>query len=432
MKAKSPLLRRFVAQLGWKTLAELGTRVIGILFFIWVARQLGDTDYGRYSYPLALAGLWAVLLDWGQNALMVRDLGRQDFSRFPFLRRVLTLKLSASSLFLVCFVLACWFSAQALPFSWLVAAALFVLGQAWLDTLAAALNSQHLFQLEARLKIMQRLLVLIPQAMVLIIKPQIGLLLGVAAIAQLCSVLLAWLLARPALSDCARLPIAEPLQASAPSELSAPGYGYLLRTGMGFWLANIAWLLYLKVDLVMLPGLGRPLVELGWYQAAIRAYEMFALAGYLVSAALFPLLAARFKQSHPPAALLLKAWSQLALVALGLGFLAWFCAPMALVWALGPGFEPAGQSLAILSLSIPFVFMNQIGFNLLAALNRQSRVAIATSLCLALNICLNSFWIPASGQLGAAWSTVLADILLWLLISYFLLSQNSPNQPARP
>lgn len=422
MKAFSPLLQRFLTHLGWKTLAELGTRVIGLLFFIWLARQLGDADYGRYTYPLALAALWAVLLDGGQNALMIRDLGRQDFASGPFLRRVLGIKVIASCLFLSFFSVSCWLTDYSIPLSWLVAAAVFVLGQAWLDSLAAALNSQHLFQLEARLKIMQRLLLLIPQALVLIFSPQIPLLLGVAAIAQSATVLFAWLLARSALASSEKLAIE--------TESAVPSYGYLLRTGLGFWLANIAWLLYLKVDLVMLPLLGRPLVELGWYQAAIRSYEIFALVGYLVSAALFPLVAARFKHNRPPRSLLLKRWSQLGLLALGLGAVAHLLAPDLLVWALGQSYQPAGQSLAILTLSIPFVFMNQIGFNLLAALNRQGSVAIATSLCLALNICLNSFWIPVSGQFGAAWSTVLADILLWLLISYYLLSQNSPDRPA--
>ncbi len=423
MKPLSPLLNRFISQLGWKTLAEVGTRLIGLLFFIWIARQLGDQQYGRYSYPLALAALWAVLLDWGQNALMIRDLGRQDFARRPFLQRVLVLKLAASTLFFSCFLLTCWLSGHSLPTHWLIAAALFVLGQAWLDTLAAGLNSQHLFRIEARLKILQRLLLLLPQAAVLIFKPQISLLLWAAACGQIATVLLSWYLARKALSTASDLP-----QTSA---LPTPSYRYLVQAGLSFWLANIAWLLYLKIDLVMLPSLGRPLVELGWYQAAIRCYEIFALAGYLVSAALFPLIAAKFKQSPPKSALLARRWLQLAGVAASLGLLAWLLAPKVLVWTLGQEYLAAGQSLAILSLSIPFVFMNQIGFNLLAALNRQHRVAISTGLCLAFNICLNSFWIPQFGLFGAAWSTVLADLLLWLMISYFLLQKNKPNLSAR-
>lgn len=402
----------FLKKLGWKTLAEVGSRALSLLFFVALARLLGESAFGSYSIPLALAGLLAIFLDWGSNALMIRELARAPEQAPRLVFQVLALKLLASTSFGLALLITYLTLASPPPASWLLAAGVIWLGQAWLETLCAWLNAGQRFATEARLRLSYRLGVLLPQMLVLLLQHSshpkqalVGPLLAAAAWSQLLLLPLGWrLLQRFQL----RL------------QVNWQGFGQLFQQGWGFWLANVSWLLYLKLDLAMLPLLGRPAAELGHYQAAVRFYELLGLVGYLVSMTLFPQLAQLALQPSAfwQAVRRYRPWALGAGVALAtLGAL---LSPWLLPLLLGPGFAPAGQLLALLSLSAPFVLLNQIGFNLLGALGLQNRMALATALCLLLNACLNLWSIPHYGAWGAAASTLAADSLLCLLITLLL------------
>lgn len=401
----APTLIRLLRDFGWKTLAEGLSRILGLVFVVLLARSLGDEAFGLYSLPLALAGLLSVLLDFGSHSLIVRELARKPQQGDLILKHLVGLRLISSGVFVV-ILLACWplFASQTSALRILSAGAI-LLGQSWIDTWIALLNAREQFRIEARLRFWLKLGLLLPQLLVLGLWPGIDSVLLAGAFAHL--------LFLPVIAMQLKL-TREPVQKS-----------WLLRLfkdGFGFWLANVSFVLYLKLDLVLLPLLGRSSAELGWYQAAIRIYELLMLGGYLLSMAAFPKLSAlaqEREQFWPKALRWLGLSAGLGVIVALLGYVLSPWLPM----LLGPEFTPAVTSLQWLCLSIPAVYINLFGFNLLGALNRQNLTAWATGLCLALNLGLNLWLVPTQGHIGAAISTLCADVGLCLLLLVLIVSQ---------
>ncbi|MBF2053753.1 MAG: oligosaccharide flippase family protein [Candidatus Sericytochromatia bacterium] len=398
------LQQGFVRQLSWKTLSEVLSRLLGLLFFVLLARVLGDSGLGEYTLPLALAGLLALLLDWGSNSLLLREVAREPDRAGHWLSMALALKgLAALS-----FVLALWLWPWLLPLqitaSRLLAAGGLLLGQAGMDTLVAWLNARGAYRLELQLRLGSRLGVLALQLLLLGYWPAIDVLLWGAALGQLL-----------ALAVCLGVIWrVDPVRLSWPA--ARPLWQFFC-AGWTFWLANMAWLLYLKMDLAMLPLLGRPAEELGWYQSAVRFYEIPGLGAWLISVVALPRLSAKaaasssggadFKQAVDRGMRWLSPLSLLlALLAFGLG-------PLLIEALLGADYAPAARSFALLSLGLPGIFVSLFWFSVLGAAQRQRLVAWGTACCLALNLLLNSLWIPRWGQQGAALSTLCCDLLLW-------------------
>lgn len=400
--------------LGWKTLSELSSRALGLIFFFVLARSLGEQAFGQYSLPLAIAGLLAIVLDPGCHSLMIRDLAREPELEALHLRHLLAIRLGCSLGFFMLLLLAWPFFASQLSLFSLLAGGCVLFGQSWMDTQVAWLNAHQAFALEARLRFWLKLLVMIPPLLALAFKPDVESILWASALPHL--ICLPWFYWQ----------IKDRLQLKQGLEL--PRLKHYLAQGAGFWLAGISWILYLKLDLVMLPMLGRSSQELGWYQVAVRCYEILSLGGYLLSMTVFPRLSALAHQAEQR-----EFWQQarhLTKLSAGLGLGAalsgLLLAPL-LPWILGAGFEGARQALLWLSLGLPFVYLNFLAFNLLGSLGKQHLSAWATTLCLLCNAALNIFAIPYAGFVGAALSTLASDALLCLL----LLAQLYLLQPGR-
>lgn len=416
----------------WKSVTELLSRAISLVFIFVTTHLLGDQGYGAFSLPLAWAGLWALTLDWGTQHLLIRELG-ENKSPWLLIPQAMQLKVFATLTF--CGGLA--LSAQSLPLvpmQALAAAGLWSIAQSWNDSLFALLNAYERFQAEALYRNTMRLVLLLPQLLVLYLTREVWTLLWVSALTQSALTLLfyghvLWKLRKRFAS-----PEAPPVSAMLTFRLKP--LLNLWRAGLPFWWFNVAWLVYLKLDLVMLPGLMTPspssdvtpLQTLGWYQGAIRCYEVVALMGHILSMSLYPLWVRLPQPQRPGFWLRINGWLWPA--SIGIALIAYGLAPVGLPLLLGSSFAPATPLFRVLSLSLPFVIFNQIALHILSVQHRQHLTAIAASACLLLNGGLNLYFIPRYAATAAAWSTVAADITLSVLL--FSVSLLAPRTPADP
>jgi O-antigen/teichoic acid export membrane protein len=422
-------LKRFWHHVRWKSVTELLSRAISLIFIFMTTHLLGDQGYGAFSLPLAWAGLWALTLDWGTQHLLIRELGEQK-SPWTLIPQAMQLKLLATLTFGVGLALSAR-SLPQIPGHALAAAGLWSIAQSWNDSLFALLNAYERFQAEAVYRNLMRFVLLLPQVLVLYFVREVWTLLWVSALTQSVLTLIfyghvLWQL-RSAFQSPAALPWSTLLRFRVKPLLT------LWRSGLAFWWFNVAWLVYLKLDLVMLPSLltasplpgVNPLQTLGWYQGAIRCYEVVALMGYILSMSLYPLWVRLPQEKRPGFWLRLNGWLWPA--SLGVALMSYALAPVGLPLLLGATFQPAIGLFQILSLSLPFVIFNQIALHILSVQHRQQLTAMAATLCLILNGLLNFYFIPHYAATAAAWSTVAADILLsGLLFSVSLLPPRTP------
>ena len=80
----------------WMALYHGIAKLLKLVFIIYVARILGATDYGRFTFSLAFVTLFCVFFSLGINQIIIRDFARnkekeKEFSAILSLKIVLGL-----------------------------------------------------------------------------------------------------------------------------------------------------------------------------------------------------------------------------------------------------------------------------------------------------------------------------------------------------
>ena len=87
----------------WLAIAEGVTRFLKLFLIIYIARILGATEYGKFTFALAFVSLFAIFSDFGISTITTREIAREKEKEKEF-PAVLSLKLvlSIGTLFLIC------------------------------------------------------------------------------------------------------------------------------------------------------------------------------------------------------------------------------------------------------------------------------------------------------------------------------------------
>lgn len=398
------LLYRLARNIRFKLIAEGISRSFSLLFFLVLVHALGDEGYGRYTFPLAFTGLFLYFSDCGLNALLIRQLAYQRHDSSRYLRHLLPLKAYLSLLtFVLIFIVALW-SGLYDQMQLLFWASLITLAQSWLDTLAAIFNGLEEIEREISLRLQNRLLTLGTTLLLLLWTREVLFLLQGLALSWVISLLWA----------------GRTLFYRKTKQSWEPRFAlFLLKAGLPFGLSGLFALLYFRMDVAMLWQLGRPAAEVGWYQAVVKLLDILILLPNLMLTATYPVLSSLDKRSD-------TGW----LISQSL-YLAWRCvlpiilggcllAPAMIPALLGLSFTPAVPSWQILLWSLLFVYFNHICLYSLAAVHCNRVLIWSNAVGVCLNAILNWFWIPNWGFIGAAYSTVLTEIVVAILNLWIL------------
>ncbi len=188
----------------------------------------------------------------------------------------------------------------------------------------------------------------------------------------------------------------------------------LLKQSWPYLLVALLTLIYIRVDLVIITHwLGA--ASAGYYSAAYRFLDAAGLFPGALAATQTPIFA-RLGQDKR---LLRERYKTLFMgcAALGAGMAAFlfFFADSLILFLYGPSFIPATEVLQILSLAAFFTFIHSVNVAFVFSLDKGKAVAGLSLATAGLNVGLNILWVPAFGVIGAAWATVIGDLVSFLL-----------------
>jgi O-antigen/teichoic acid export membrane protein len=199
--------------------------------------------------------------------------------------------------------------------------------------------------------------------------------------------------------------------------------------GIPLWLSTLVSLLYFKADVIMMRAI-RGDAELGAYSAAYKIFEALLLFPAVGMAAAFPPLA---RAGVDPArrrrleALVLAVLLGVGLVAAAVIFA--FTRPL-VVAVYGDGYLAAVPSLRVLSIALPILFFNSALRQFLIARDLERHFLVVSLVMLLVNVALNTVLIPRFGGPGAAWSTLLTEVVL--TVACFVSFGARPRRPVAP
>ncbi len=393
---QSILGNTFIATAGRFANTFLGVLAIGI-----VSRLLGVSLYGTYALIFSYGTLWQIAADSGLYLTLTKSLVKDATDRHFLIGHTVGLRLA---LLLTAFALGIGVAAYVAPLSSHLLPLVIV---------AVGLSFQSLSQLIMGVFQYQAI---IWRATIADIGGRLAQIAGLVLITSLQpSALLEWAAGWFTLSAVVTYGInwwLLPAPRVLVPRFSWNVWGNIIVKTWPFALLLILNVIYFRIDIVML-GSMRSAQEVGWYGLAYRIIENGLFFPAMMGGLLLPRLVAAFKnqQSLTICALLKETTHIMALVGGLIGIVLWQEAPGIVTVISGPSFAPAGSLLSLLSIAlVVMLFGNIAGFGLVA-FGREKFLVGLYAVLLLVNITGNYLLIPHFGAVGAAWMTVITEIL---------------------
>jgi O-antigen/teichoic acid export membrane protein len=400
------LIRPLVAQ--W--LATVYVAGFSMLMTFFLARLFGPEIFGKYSYIITLAALFAILQDGGFRTLLFREFTSPSLpihtdQLFPValghLLMITTLGV---------------FTVLVFPFadkvSLLLAITAFGLGTAT-NFISSALKGKGDFNREAWWRVTVRSLT--------------GL--GILGFIFLVSLQLEWIFAGWITGFLVSLIFqrAYPLK----KVLLVKPNPQIYRSLVALLTIDVATLIYFKIDIVMLRHIEGTLHQVGFYAAASRILEgvMFIL---------FPFANVFFRElrlhaNDPKKFLRLtnKLVFYATLIALFIVPLGMFFKDDIILLCFGSSYQQGAAPLLYwLYISLFFMIPNLVLTQGALAINREKYYAVSACGAALLNIGLNYFLIPIYGARGAAFGTIATEVFLLAFMGYGIYSWCLKRRPS--
>lgn len=189
-----------------------------------------------------------------------------------------------------------------------------------------------------------------------------------------------------------------------------------IRPSLTFFLMSCATLIYANLDIVMLGFMSTP-TEVGYYQIAAKAKVALTALGGIVWNAALPQSTQLWEHGEREkfAALARRTLRFVCVLQSTVTILFFVLAEPAILVAAGDAYLPAVPAFRVLLLSvIPIAVSNILGGQVLIPAGKE-RLLLASEICgAAANLVLNLVLIPSLGGLGAAMSTVVAEVVVML------------------
>ncbi len=376
-----------------------GTAALLLLLMVAAARVLGEVEFGKFTFALMLGGVFETLMDFGFHQVIVRSVARDRSRASLLLQHTLAIKLlwagSAMALLVV--------TANVLRPEPDVRFACYLIGgsfvfRSYMLTIRGVLQGLEHFGWDSLVVLADR-----------------GLMLALGLGALFGGYGLRGLTIAFAAARALALAIA-----AITTHVRLGGFGLrydravwqeLHQTALplGFFLVVLN--LYSYVDSVML-GYLRTDAETGLYGAAYKVYEGLTYAPLAISTVLTPRLSSLFTTDRP-------GHRRLALLGVGgsaalgaaVAAVAFAVALPLLVFVFGRDFADASIPFRTLVLGLPVVFAIWILHAIAISVDRE-RLLLRTGIVgLIVNVGVNLYAIPHYGPDGAAWATVIGEVV---------------------
>ena len=386
----------------WKISSLLLGGGVAFLFQIATMRYLGPTGYGYWSLAIGWAGLFAVVVDYGFNPLLSRDIARHPQEAQSYLYALIKGKLLLALAAGVCLI-ATWryLPAVSLSGSLLAFAFVYLCTVSTAESLQAITYALEYFRLGAFLSIFQKMVPALTGFCVIAIGgSENHLFFSLSSVSVLCIVLTFIFINRYMTNS-----------KSTKSYSLMP----LLTAGLPLFFQNLFIMVYFRVDTLMIGHYTNP-AQAGIYSAAYRFFELSnVIPTALMAAWIAPL--SKEIETDPQTPMFyaaLKVFFQFALAGvLLLEGIAWISP-----YVLGAAYAAAAPVLHYLSFTLIFYYPNFLLTTMLVILGRPSLNTLLAGSCMIFNVLINIWAIPRWGVTAAAFTTLATEGLLFGLSAF--------------
>lgn len=396
-------MKSILRQASWLLGAQLLGRVVGLFYTIFLARNLGVTDFGLYSVALAYYSIALSVADFGFNRFLIREVAADHKNMAKFLLNTCFLRVLMTSVLFAIFSISLYImDPDKLRVSLTLLAVLAVVPQSLSLTIDAIFISLQKLEFSAIAMLFLNLSTALVG--VFLVSGGLG---PTGAVVAFASGQLFYLFLLLLLGTMKKIPLISEVNLSVFKEITKGSLPYGILAVLG--------LLYFRIDLLFLTYI-KGNYDGGLYGAAYKFLEAVIFIPSALGTALFPVVARLHNvNSRDIKGLYFKSISVMFLV--GIILLVFYLTILPVIIRLIlPSYIASIPAIKILAFAIPFIFIHVPGAQILLATDKYLKPILWLSvLTLSFNVVSNLIFIPSFGILAASWVTVASEALSFLV-----------------
>ena len=381
-------VRTIFANMSWLMISQIITSVCAFVWTILTARYLGVSDYGILGTATSFSVIVIVVADLGVTTYITRSISVDYNVEAEYLGNALSLKLILSVLYLAVVIFISYLLGWD-NFTILITFlfAIESLIKSFYNLLFASFQAHEQMKYQAITNTLLNVLTLV--FIVMICFTDFGLL-GIT-FAYIAANLIGLIYCIAALTKHIIVP---------KLLFDLKFFKKLIIAGIPFALTTLFYTLYYSIDMVMITQFSTTYAT-GLYNSTYKLINVLTLFYTIYSAVIFPVMSKLFKQG--------KDMLRLSFVK-SIKYLSMITIPIA----------DADSVLKILVWTVCFLFVNGACSMILNASHKETSVTKIYSLAAVFNAGLNLCLIPYFSAHGAAFATVMTDILILILEMYMI------------
>lgn len=401
-------MRAILKQTSYIFFAQVLTRVIGFFYILYLARNLGVSDFGLLTVALAYFSILSGVADFGFNRFLIREVAIDKSKAPQLLWNIVMLRLTLTSvLFAIFSIILYLLDPDKMRVSLILLATLAILPQSVALTFDAIFVGIQKLQFSAVSLLTSSLSTAL-----------VGLYLVSRGFGPLGAVNA--LIIGQVVYVTALIVFLYGHQSPSLSKIHLTSIKKIVIGSLPYGLLSILGLLYFRIDAILLSYI-KGSFETGIYGVAYKFLEAVIFIPSAFSMALLPVLA---KLHYSSLRDLKKIYFKSFRMMLGLGLvilLGYVLVLPQIIKALLPNYLSSIEAIRILSLAIPFMLIHVPAVAVLLSTNKYLKGVIVLSIfALSFNIIANLIFIPQFGFIAASWVTVASEVLSFTIFFLFV------------
>jgi O-antigen/teichoic acid export membrane protein len=396
----------------WLAVAEGISRLLKLVLLIYVARILGATEYGEFTFALAFVSLFVIFSDLGLSKIITREFSR-DKNHEKEYSFIFSLKILLSIGTLILILIGSFFittDSAIRSVIWILA--VYILINSFSEITFAFLRARQQMQYEAAAKIIQALLITVVGIFIVLNFPSVKNLSFGYLFADFIALAFILLFFH--------------------SKIHRLQFGWnkvvwqrFLKMSWPLALVALFALIHGHIDSIMMGSFGQ-ITEVGWYNAAHKMMESILIPSTLFFQSFYPVMSVAFKESKEK---LQKIWDYrigiVFLIAAPLVTGGLILASQIIYFIYDLSFSPSILVFQILIINAGVIYLIGPLSQILIVSDRQKINFWITGCGAVMNVILNLFLIPKYSLYGAAAATLITMIFTFIFYAICVIKLTS-------
>lgn len=389
-------------------IAQIVSSILSILLGIFIARNLGDTAFGKYSFAYTFVIFYSIFLDLGYNTLLIREVSRDKSIANKYVSNLLSFR-AVSALIVFVFVVVTinlmGYPSDTKNVVYLFA--LYIFLESFSNIYKTIFRAFERMEYEAAITILSNIL-RVSLALIVILVGYGLVAIGLVFIfSNIFDLLISTI-------------VCERRFVKSRTEFDFSFFKSTIKLALPLVMISIFATVFVRADTILLSILKGDAV-VGWYNAAYNLVLGLRVIPQLFVSALFPMLSYYYVTSRTSLKVVYeKYFRYLFMLGLPTAMGATLLSDKIILFFYGSEFTNSIIALQILSWDILLIFLYTILGGFLISIDRQNEMAIAAAVTAVVNVIINIVLIPYYSYVGAAVATVSSEAILFVIYFYIV------------